>query len=101
MAGADMKVEDETILADDIVCLHRPKTRIEILNMQYLIPFEIDTPELEQEYIKERNRTLQKEGCPLPHTQISGIPLQGDTVLKSVVFRYGIGSGTFGCVFEG
>lgn len=96
-----MKVEDETVQADKAVCLHQPKTRIEILDMQYLIRFEINTPSLEEDYIKERNRALQKEGYPLPYTQISGIPLQGDTVFESIVFRHGIGSGTFGCVYEG
>ncbi|KAL9032352.1 MAG: hypothetical protein Q9180_006552, partial [Flavoplaca navasiana] len=100
-AGAKMQVEDESYKPGESIHLYQPKTRIQILNMQYLIRFEVDTEELEVEYIKVRNKMLRKEGFSLPHTEISGIPFQGDMVFNSIVFRHGIGSGTFGSVYEG
>ncbi|KAL8890152.1 MAG: hypothetical protein Q9215_002666 [Flavoplaca cf. flavocitrina] len=100
-AGAKMQVEDESYQPGDSIHLYQPKTRIQILNMQYLIRFEVDTEELEVEYIKVRNKMLRKEGFTLPHTDISGIPFQGDMVFTTIVFRHGIGSGTFGSVYEG
>ncbi|KAL8945014.1 MAG: hypothetical protein Q9211_000386 [Gyalolechia sp. 1 TL-2023] len=101
VAGAKVTVEDEIFKPGEAAYLCRPKTRIEILNMQYLIRFELTTPNAEREYIQERNTTLLREGFALPHTTISGIPIQGDTVFDSIVFRHGIGSGSFGSVYEG
>ncbi|KAL8956459.1 MAG: hypothetical protein Q9193_006030 [Seirophora villosa] len=100
-AGAEVKVEDEIRLAGQSAFLHRPRTRIEIFDMQYSIRFEISTPSQEAEYLKARNKMLRKEGITLPHTDISGIPVPGDTVFDSIVFRHGIGSGSFGSVYEG
>ncbi|KAL8833376.1 MAG: hypothetical protein Q9176_008004 [Flavoplaca citrina] len=100
-AGAKMQVEDKSYHPGEVVHLCQPKTRIQILDMQYLIRFEISTDDLEAEYIKVRNKMLQKEGFTLPHTDISGIPFQGDMFFDSIVFRHGIGSGTFGSVYEG
>jgi len=50
-----------------------------------------------------RNRTswLQERGIPVPDTKQSGIPFDSDIKTKWAVFREGIGSGTFGVVFEG
>ncbi|KAL9029212.1 MAG: hypothetical protein Q9196_002521 [Gyalolechia fulgens] len=100
-AGAQVTVEDTIFKPGEAVYLSQPKSRIEILKMQYLIRFEINTPTLERAYVQERNRRLQKGGFALPHTEISGIPIQGDTVFNSIVFRHGIGSGSFGSVYEG
>ncbi|KAL8727250.1 MAG: hypothetical protein Q9166_006169 [cf. Caloplaca sp. 2 TL-2023] len=66
IAGAQVQVEDENYKLGEEVYLRQPKTRIEILSMQYLIRFEIS-----------------------------------DTVFDSIVFRHGIGSGSFGSVYEG
>ncbi|KAI4280948.1 MAG: hypothetical protein L6R38_004051 [Xanthoria sp. 2 TBL-2021] len=100
-AGADMLVEDEKYNAGEDVYLSQPKTRIQILDMQYLIRFEITSPQSEFDYIRERNAILTKEKIIPPYTDISGIPMQGDMVFTSIVFRQGIGSGTFGSVYEG
>ena len=100
-AVAEMKVEDQTVPATDFVCLYRPRTRIQIVDMQYLVQFAVDTPNLEQDYVKERNRALREANVPLPNSDISGIPMQNDTVLESIVFRHGLGSGSYGNVFEG
>ncbi|KAI4255322.1 MAG: hypothetical protein L6R42_006792 [Xanthoria sp. 1 TBL-2021] len=100
-AGAEITVDDEDYQQDEEVYLRRPKTRIELLDMQYMIQFKVNTPELEDEYLKARNASLLREGYPLPHTGISGIPIQGDTDFDSIVFRHGLGSGSFGSVYEG
>ena len=100
-AGARIQVEDEVYNAGDSVTLSQPKTRIEILNMQYLVRFEIDSPQSEHDYVQQRDEMLRKEEIAIPDTDISGIPIQGDTVSDSIVFRLGIGSGAFGSVYEG
>ncbi|KAL8938749.1 MAG: hypothetical protein Q9216_003721 [Gyalolechia sp. 2 TL-2023] len=100
-AGEEVEVEDKIMQSTELVALHRPKTRMRILDMQYLIRFMIETPEEEAQYLSERNRVFQEQGIPLPRTNISGIPLQGDIILKQIVFRHGLGSGTFGSVYEG
>ncbi|KAI4283743.1 MAG: hypothetical protein L6R38_001957 [Xanthoria sp. 2 TBL-2021] len=100
-AGDEMEVENEILYPDEAVALHRPKTYIRILDMQYLIHFIIQTPEKELEYLNERNQVLQEQEILLPRTNISGIPLPGDIMLKEIVFRHGLGSGTFGNVYEG
>ena len=101
MAGADCKVEDEDFLSGREICLRLPRTRIEILGMQYSIRFEVNTPDKESEYLRQRNTMLLKEGYPLPHTSISGIPVSGDMIFESIAFRHGLGSGAFGSVYEG
>ncbi|KAL8731006.1 MAG: hypothetical protein Q9166_003657 [cf. Caloplaca sp. 2 TL-2023] len=100
-AGAEMKVEDETYLADEAVALSLPRTRVQILDMQYLIRFEINTSAMEESYIKERNRAFQHGGYTLPRTNISAIPFKGDIVYDSIVFRHGLGSGSFRTVYDG
>lgn len=62
-AGAEMKVQDQIVLPPSYVCLHRPRTEIQIAKMHYLVQFVIDTPAIEKNYIAERNSAL-KEGCP-------------------------------------
>ncbi|KAL8756637.1 MAG: hypothetical protein Q9199_002791 [Rusavskia elegans] len=100
-AGAKVRVEDKSYSSGEDVFLRQPRTRIEILDMQYMIRFEISTPSQESEYVNQRNEMLQKEGFTLPRTDISGIPFHGDTVFDSIVFRHGLGSGSFGSVYEG
>lgn len=100
-AGGAIRVEDEDYNPGEAVYLSRPKTRIELLEMQFAIRFEINGPDTETKYLEERNKMLQKEGFSLPHTDISGIPIQGDMLLDTIVFRHGIGSGSFGSVYEG
>lgn len=82
-------------------CLCRPSSRMEIKGMDYLIEFDIDTPEKEHRYLEQRNRVLKAEGILVPDTTISGIPFPSDLSLESAIWRNGIGSGTFGTVWEG
>ncbi|KAL8795423.1 MAG: hypothetical protein Q9182_007537 [Xanthomendoza sp. 2 TL-2023] len=100
-AGANLKVEDEYYSKDAEIFLYKPSTRIEILDMQYLICFDITTPEGESEYIRQRNKVFEGEKIDLPRTNLSGIPSTADKFLNSIVFRTGLASGSFGCVFEG
>ncbi|KAL8837767.1 MAG: hypothetical protein Q9170_002385 [Blastenia crenularia] len=100
-AGAKVVVDDVVLRPDELIALYHPTTRLDVLDMQYLIEFVIKTPEMEQKYLKERNRVLQEQGIPLPYTDMSGIPLLPNTALQSIIFRHGLGSGTFGNVFEG
>ena len=102
-AGSEIQVEDACYNAREKFYFSQPKTRIQILEMQYLILFEINSPCLESDYVRERNDMLQKrhQDSVLPHTTISGIPMQGDLVFDSICFRQGIASGSFGCVYEG
>ncbi|KAL8838130.1 MAG: hypothetical protein Q9170_002271 [Blastenia crenularia] len=100
-AGEKMEAEDQIMQPKKKFALHQPKTRIQILDMQYLIRFMIETPDQERSYLEERNRIFAEQDRPLPHTNISGIPLPSTIVLESIVFRHGLGSGTFGDVYEG
>ncbi|KAL8724728.1 MAG: hypothetical protein Q9166_007789 [cf. Caloplaca sp. 2 TL-2023] len=100
-AGAEMEIKDRNLDVGESFTLHQTKTRFSIRNMQYLIEFIIQSPEIEQGYLKERDRVHREQGIPLPYTHISGLPLQTDTVLESIVFRHGLGSGAFGNVYEG
>ncbi|KAL8727248.1 MAG: hypothetical protein Q9166_006167 [cf. Caloplaca sp. 2 TL-2023] len=100
-AGAKMTVQDKIIQSTEFTCLHRPETRIQIAKIQYLIQFIIDTPTMERAYIEERDRALRDQDLPIPETDLSGIPMQNDTVLKFIVFRHRLGSGSFGNVFKG
>ncbi|KAL8705367.1 MAG: hypothetical protein Q9201_001523 [Fulgogasparrea decipioides] len=100
-AGADVIVNDVVLEPDNVIALCNPTTRFDVHNMQYLIRFVVETPEMEQAYLKQRNRLFQEQGIPLPPTAISGIPILTGIVLRSIVFRHGFASGSFGNVFEG
>ncbi|KAL8793981.1 MAG: hypothetical protein Q9182_007640 [Xanthomendoza sp. 2 TL-2023] len=100
-AGANLKVDDEPYPAGTEAYLCKPNTRIEIIDMQYSIYFEITTAEGESEYIRQRNKMFANQEIELPRTNISGIPFATDWFFNSIVFRTGLGSGSFGCVFEG
>lgn len=94
-----MTVEDESI--EEAVALYRWKTNFNIGSLHYLIEFRERTPQMEQEYEEERDRILRSLDIPLPRTTMSGLPPPTITVLRSIVLREGIGSGTYGFVCEG
>ncbi|KAL8856036.1 MAG: hypothetical protein Q9178_007345 [Gyalolechia marmorata] len=101
MAGASVAVDDQVLELNAILALHLPKTRLNVHHLHYLVEFSVQCHEEEQRHLKERNRMLQEQGTPLPLTKISSIPFSTNTVLPSIVFRNGLGSGSFGNVFEG
>ena len=100
-AGAPMKVDDVALKAYENICLSRPKTRLEISNLQYIVEFVIDTPELEQQYLEERRSLFERYDMSIPATYISGIPSKLDIVFDRIAFRRPLGMGTFGEIFEG
>lgn len=83
------------------LCLFQPSTNIGIAEMQYLIEFTINNTHSEHIYLQRRKRALEESNSALLKTNMSGIPFSGDIILPSVVFRHGLGSGTFASVFEG
>lgn len=50
-----MRVEDEDYSPGEAVYLSQPKTRIELLEMQFTVRFEIDGPDTESTYLAQRN----------------------------------------------
>lgn len=54
-AGAEMRVEDEDYSPGEAVYLSQPKTRIELLEMQFTVRFEIDGPDRESIHLAQRN----------------------------------------------
>ncbi|KAL8921378.1 MAG: hypothetical protein Q9172_004042 [Xanthocarpia lactea] len=99
-AGAPMKVDDESLARGDKICLFRPKTHIRLLNLQYVVEFVVNTPELEQRYLEARRSLFESREMSIPATGIPGIPSRSDIVCGDVVFRHPLGMGTFGEVFE-
>ena len=69
--------------------------------MQYDVRFAITEPEQELLYRTKSDEALEAAGIRIPDTIISGIPFDIDGTTKTAVFRYGLGSGSFGRVFEG
>ncbi|KAK3174030.1 hypothetical protein OEA41_001274 [Lepraria neglecta] len=92
---------DEGISQDQSRCLSRPHSTLAINGMQYDVRFAITEPEQEPLYRTKRDEALEAAGIRIPDTIISGIPFDIDGITKTAVFRYGLGSGSFGRVFEG
>lgn len=102
LTGADIQLDDRCIPKGEKTCLHRPQTRLEIADKQWLVSFALDSRPKERQYIRQRNQAMLDAGLKPPSTEISAIPQDRDIVLKSVVFSgEGLGSGTFATVFEG
>ena len=100
-AVATLTAEDTSVPRLSSFCLHRPKTTIQIAKMRYLVKFAINSIPMELQYIEARNAMLRKAQIPVPETQISGIPMDGDNIRRCIIYRDGHASGTFGNVFEG
>ena len=82
-------------------CLSRPRTSFVVGGLRYVAQYIINNLTLEESYIRERNTWLQERALHVPATDISCIPFQSDLHTTFAVFRQGLGSGTFGTVFEG
>ncbi|KAL8718560.1 MAG: hypothetical protein Q9225_004319 [Loekoesia sp. 1 TL-2023] len=101
-AGAEIQVEDQKLEPYEKICLSRPKTRLKIVKLQYIVEFvDVDKPELEQRYLERRTSALEGNNMSIPATSISGIPSQYDIVFTSIVFRRAMGLGSHAEVFEG
>ena len=80
--------------------LIRPRTSFVTEGLRYLAQFTVDDLSSEELYIRERNLWLRELDIPVPATRISDIPFESDVHTTLAVFRQGLGSGTFGTVFE-
>ena len=81
--------------------LLRPRTPFVIGGLRYVAEFTIGGLKSEESYLQYRNAWLDERRVPIPATGVSGIPFASDIHTKFAVFRQGLGSGTFGTVFEG
>lgn len=81
--------------------LLHPRTPFVVGGLRYVAEFTIDDLTLEESYLHQRNVWLRERHIPIPATGISGIPFASVTHTEFAVFRQGLGSGTFGTVFEG
>ncbi len=82
-------------------CLDQPRSSLLVRGLLYDLQFCVDTPEKESAYLTSRNSWLEFQDLPLPTTHISGIPFESDIKTRLAIFRHGLGSGSFGTVFEG
>ena len=82
-------------------CLHKPRTDLKVFGLRFRIEFCIKTAEQEKTYLKLRNTFMKASKIPIPKTRHSGIPFESDTRLETAVFRTGLGSGSYGTVFQG
>ena len=94
-------LDKDELMQNEYRPLGRPNTILEINGMCYEVRFTITKVQQEIRYLEQRNEALEAARVHVPDTSISGIPFDVDVVTKSAVFRRGLGSGTFGRVFEG
>ena len=82
-------------------CLDKAEALLSILGMDFCVQFALTTyPECDS-YRELRNLKLKEYNLAVPDTGISGIPLVTDIRVKDLaVFSLGLGSGTFGSVYE-
>ncbi len=92
---------EECLLQKEYRPISRPRNDLRINDMHYDVVFVIVDPVREAAYRKDRDHALQATGLKVPHTAISGIPFDVDGKIRTAVFRRGLGSGTFGTIFEG
>ena len=98
---ASVQLDGKPIWHHEFHCLSQPRSLLELAGLQFQIQFAIDTPEKESRYVSCRDLKLAAENIRVPCTGISGIPFGSDVKLVSAVLRHGLGSGSFGTVFEG
>jgi len=84
-----------------VSCLCKPRSSLVIAGMHFTIQFNVNESSQEEVYLNNRASWLKERGIAVPDTKQSGIPFDSDIKTKWAVFREGIGSGTFGVVFEG
>ena len=92
---------EKDILNNGFRCLDKPEARLSILDMEFDVQFALTTYAACESYRQSRNRKLEEYDMAVPDTEISGIPLNSDIRAKDLaVFSLGLGSGTFGTVYE-
>ncbi len=99
---ATVWIDEEKVLEKDFRCLTNLQTIFQIQDMQYRVQFVLENLADVQNFRKLRDKILQKRNIQPPSCQISGIPLRSDIRVENLaIFSLGLGSGTFGSVYEG
>ncbi|KAK3172317.1 hypothetical protein OEA41_005638 [Lepraria neglecta] len=98
---ATVRFYDEDLTYNESRPLSRVRTNLEIGRLHYDVLFTITEPEQEALYRETRDKILRATCVEVPRTTISGIPFDIDGSTKTAVFRLGLGSGSFGRVYEG
>ena len=94
-------LDDHEIYENGFRCLDRPESRLSILDMEFRVQFALTTYPACESYRQLRNRKLEEYDITVPNTDISGIPLKSDIRAQDLaVFSLGLGSGSFGSVYE-
>lgn len=94
-------LDDHEIFKKGFRCLDRPEARLSILDMEFRVQFALTTYAACESYRQLRNRKLEEYDIAAPDTDISGIPLNSDIRAQNLaVFSLGLGSGSFGTVYE-
>ena len=98
---APVLLDDEIIRHGKYSCISRAHMPFVVGGLRYLIQFTIKDVDSENSYLLDRAVWLKKNGLKGPAALTSGIPFDSDIRSDHAVFRRGLGSGTFGTVFEG
>jgi hypothetical protein len=98
---AAVRLYDEDLTYNGSRPLSRVRTNLEIGRLRYDVLFTITEPAQEALYRETRDKILRAAFVEVPRTTISGIPFDIDGSTKTAVFRLGLGSGSFGRVYEG
>lgn len=94
-------LDEHEIFHNGFRCLHKPEACLSILGMDFHLQFALTTYSACERYRDLRNRKLKEHDVGVPDTGISGIPLETDIRARNLaVFSLGLGSGTFGSVYE-
>ena len=94
-------LDDHEIFNNGFRCLDKPEARLSILDMEFRVQFALTTYPACESYRQLRNRKLEEYHMAVPDTDISGIPLKSDIRAQDLaVFSLGLGSGSFGTVYD-
>ena len=105
VAREGITFEDKELQRQQQHALYRPKTTFEVNRMLFQIQFAISDRQGELRYLACRDQVIQSglhdASMKALVTNISGIPFESDILLPTIVFRHGIGAGSFNSCYEG
>ena len=97
-----LEIDNKALRKGKMVALMKPLTLLKIGSCTFWLSFKVDDHLKESDHLRRRNTRLGLLGAPIPRTRISGVPMMQDVMIEGrVVFRHGLGYGTFGNVCEG
>ena len=98
----DLELDDRALRRGRIVALMKTRTLVKIGLCGFWLVFNVRDQASEIEFLRKRDERLVALGREAPKTRISGVPMPQDVMIDGkVVFRHGLGHGTFGVVSEG